>query len=70
MKAAELIVNGVWTYGAIGLVIGLVFIIAGIDRVDPGARRSWAFRPLLLPGFMLIWPLALWRWLTIGKSGS
>lgn len=68
MQFATWIVQAAWLYTMAGLVIGLAFILFGLDRVDPGARRSWAFRPLLLPGFMLIWPLALWRWLTIEKS--
>jgi hypothetical protein len=44
------------------LIAGLAFILFGIDRVDPAARGAHAFRPLLLPGFMLIWPLAIVRW--------
>ena len=68
MQLATLIVQAAWIYAMIGLVVGLAFIFFGLDRYDPSVRRSWAFRPLLLPGFVLIWPLALWRWLTCPRS--
>lgn len=63
MQIAEWIVSGAQIYASIGLAIGLIFIFLGIDRLALDARHSWAFRPLLLPGFVLIWPLALWRWM-------
>ena len=28
----------------------------------PSARGAYAFRPLLVPGLILLWPLVLWRW--------
>ena len=31
----------------------------GAIRASVGA---YAFRPLLLPGLALLWPLVLWRW--------
>jgi hypothetical protein len=46
---------------ATGLLVGTWFLLFGIDRRDPAARGAWAFRPLLLPGFALLWPLVLWR---------
>ena len=30
---------------------------------DPAARGAYGFRPLLLPGLVLLWPLVVWRWL-------
>lgn len=62
MEIARFIVLFSEIYAAAGLVAGLAFIFFGIDRVDGSARGAYAFRPLLLPGFMLIWPLALARW--------
>ena len=63
MQVASLLVRFAMGYAAFGLAIGVVFILAGVDRVDQHARGAYAFRPLLLPGFMLIWPLAAARWL-------
>ena len=33
-----------------------------IEAIDPVARGAYAFRPLLLPGLALLWPLVLRRW--------
>jgi hypothetical protein len=50
-------------YGTTGLLVGLAFLVFGLDRLDPAAAGAYAFRPLLLPGLALLWPLVLWRWL-------
>lgn len=60
--AAELVLALAGAYAAAGLAIGLAFIFRGLDRIDPAARGAHAFRPLLLPGLVLLWPLVLWRW--------
>ena len=49
-------------YAALGVAVALAFLTVGIERVDPAARGAHAFRPLLLPGLVLLWPLVLWRW--------
>ena len=49
-------------YGGIGLVVAVGFLFIGIGRVDPAARGAYAFRPLLLPGLMLLWPFVALRW--------
>lgn len=59
---AALIVDGLRIYAGVGLVVGLAFLAVGIDRVDPAARGAYAFRPLLAPGLVLLWPLVAWRW--------
>ena len=48
-------------YGAIGAVVAAWFLLWRIERVDASARGAYAFRPLLIPGLMLLWPLVLWR---------
>lgn len=55
-------------YGGIGLAIGLAFLWKGIERVDHGARGAYAFRPLLLPGLAILWPLVAARWLAAARS--
>ena len=46
----------------IGAAVAAVFLLWGIDRIDEDARGAYIFRPLLIPGAMLIWPLVLHRW--------
>lgn len=59
---AATIVDAVTTYGAAGACVALVFLLWGIDRVDPSASGAYAFRPLLIPGIVLLWPAVLVRW--------
>lgn len=65
METATAIVVFVEWYGWIGLVVAIVFLTIGIDRIDENARGAYVYRPLLLPGAILIWPLVLLRWFTI-----
>lgn len=62
MEAAESVIGLVqwWIYA--GLVVAAVFLTIGIDRVEENARTSFVFRPLLLPGVVILWPVVLWRW--------
>jgi hypothetical protein len=59
---AEVIVAAAGGYAVAGLVVGVAFLCLGLDRADPAARGAYAFRPLLLPGLALLWPLVLLRW--------
>ena len=49
-----------WIYA--GAAVAVAFLLFGIDRVDENARGAYTFRPLLVPGISLLWPLVLWRW--------
>ena len=62
---AAAIVQYVTIYGAVGFVVGVAFLFLGIGRVDPAARGAYAFRPLLLPGLMMLWPFVLLRWVLL-----
>jgi hypothetical protein len=53
-----------------GGVVAALFLVIGVDRVEPSARGSYAFRPLLIPGICLIWPLVLYRWYVLEKYGE
>ena len=64
---ADIIVQSATLYGWIGAVVGLAFILWGIDRVDPSARGAYAFRPVLLPGLILLWPFVVLRWLWLER---
>lgn len=57
-----LLMNFLLAYAVIGAVITFLFLVIGIDRIDPTARGAYAFRPLLIPGGIILWPLLAWRW--------
>lgn len=64
MTAAGLLVLAKgWLW--IGAAVAAVFLLWGIDRIDANARGAHVFRPLLVPGILLIWPLVLWRWVVL-----
>ncbi|MEM8813459.1 MAG: hypothetical protein AAGF59_12640 [Pseudomonadota bacterium] len=64
------ILVGVQIYLWIGLAVAALFLGFGIDRIDSGARGAYAFRPLLIPGIMVLWPLVLAIWISRGRRGS
>ena len=61
-----------WTLGAylsIGLAVGVPFVVAGIGRVDPAARRTpWTFKLIVLPGVVALWPFVAARWAAAGRG--
>ena len=63
MSAAATLISIAQTYCLIGAIVALAFLTIGMDRIDEDARGAYAFRPLLVPAILLIWPLVLWRWL-------
>ncbi|MGE0222805.1 MAG: hypothetical protein AB7F35_04555 [Acetobacteraceae bacterium] len=65
---ATFIVQAVTIYLGLGAGIALVFLLWGIDRIDPAAQGSYAFRPLLFPGLVLLWPLVILRWRTLERA--
>jgi hypothetical protein len=67
---AAVIVQCVTIWLAIGVVVGVSFLFLGIGRVDPAARGSYAFRPLLLPGLTLLWPFVAVRWFSLTRRRS
>lgn len=68
MTAAGVLVTLAEAWGVAGLAVAAVFLLWGIDRVDPAAHGAIAFRPLLVPGIMLLWPLVLWRWRALARA--
>jgi len=57
-------------YLGLGAVAALGFLGIGIDRIDENARGAWVFRPFLIPGILLIWPLVLFRWWQLERAGT
>ncbi|MGZ2257294.1 hypothetical protein [Roseobacter sp. A03A-229] len=62
MNQAEAILMALRIWGSIGAVVAALFLTIGMDRIDEDAREAYIFRPLLIPGVLVIWPLVLWRW--------
>jgi hypothetical protein len=62
---ALLLYHVVIGYAVVGGVVGLLFIVFGVDRLDAASHGAFAFRPLLLPGGMLLWPIVLARWIVL-----
>ena len=56
----------IWCW--IGFIVGALFLLFGIHRVDEDASGAVAFRPLLIVGIVLIWPLVLWRWYVLASG--
>ena len=70
MDIAQALVLGMQTWGIIGGLVAAVFLTIGMDRIDEDARGAYIFRPLLIPGVMLIWPIVLWRWWQIEAAAA
>ncbi|MDD9910780.1 MAG: hypothetical protein OXR62_13960 [Ahrensia sp.] len=68
MNAAESIFFVAQVWATIGAVVATAFLLFGIDRIDEDARGAYIFRPLLVPGILLIWPLVLWRWWVLERD--
>lgn len=68
MILAQAVVSFLSVYAVAGLVVAVLFLMLGIDRVEPAARGAYAFRPLIVPGLVLLWPLVLWRWWQIARG--
>lgn len=70
METATAIIDYTAIYCWVGLCVAIPFVLIGIDRLDEDARGAYIYRPLLIPGAVLIWPIVLWRWavLELGKD--
>ncbi|MEO1200860.1 MAG: hypothetical protein AAFX39_16830 [Pseudomonadota bacterium] len=68
MDTAETIVTLVTYYLYAGCTVAAIFLLFGVDRVEPSARGAYAFRPLVAPGVILLWPLVLWRWIALERA--
>ena len=68
---AALITLLVLIYLAVGIVVGLAFVLRGVNRVDPVAAESpFIFRLVILPGCVGLWPVVLKLWLGGVKEGG
>lgn len=61
-----ILIGTVYLY--LGAAVAVVFLLFGLGRLDENAQEAWVFRPLLIPGVLLIWPLVLWRWAVLARG--
>lgn len=67
MIAVELLM----AYAAFGLLFAVVFVVAGVGRIDHAAAGSGlGFRLMILPGAAALWPLLLVRWINTRWIGT
>lgn len=62
MTIAAAVIVIIKAYLLTGMAVAVPFLIFGIGRLDPSARGAYAFRALVLPGIVLLWPLVVLRW--------
>jgi hypothetical protein len=55
-------------YALFGVLVALLFLLFALDRFDPSAAGAYAFRPLLVPGLVLLWPVVVIRWIRFERS--
>ena len=71
VSGAELFLLVVAGYLLAGAFFGLAFVTVGVTRIDPAARgTSAAFRLLILPGTVALWPLLAAKWLGAGRRAT
>jgi hypothetical protein len=63
-QVANVLVHGLYLYGAIGFFFAIPFVVKGVQRIDEEAvGAGWGFRVLIVPGSVAFWPMLLKRWL-------
>jgi len=63
----ELVLAVAAAYAVVGVAVAAVFLVFGVGRVVRGAAGAYAFRPLLIPGTVLLWPLVVLRWAALER---
>jgi hypothetical protein len=70
----DVFADPVWSvlllWATLGLIVVVAFLAVGIDRIDHAAVGAYAFRPLLIPGIVLLWPLVVWRWAVLVRQSG
>jgi hypothetical protein len=69
MTIAVFILLAVLLYMACGVLVGVPFVLAGVQRIDPAAHDApIGFRLLILPGCVALWPFVLRRWVGAARG--
>lgn len=70
VDVAEMILSAAGAYVLAGLVFALLFLVFGLRRVDAlAADGSSAFKALIFPGIVGLWPIMLLLWLNALATG-
>ena len=65
MALANLIVLILGAWFGVGVIIAVLFLAFGVNRVDAAAKgASLFFRPMIFLGCVMLWPAVLIRWLS------
>lgn len=68
VEIVSIVLQVVATYLALGIAVALPFLILGVGRVDPAAKGApLAFRVLVFPGVVALWPYLLRLWIRSGR---
>jgi hypothetical protein len=60
----EVLVFATTLYAIIGLLFSCVFIIFGLEELDPAAKGAMPlFKIFIIPGLTVFWPLFAIRWI-------
>jgi hypothetical protein len=70
VATAEILLAIAAGYTAAGVCVAVGFLFLALDRIDAAAHEAYAFRPLLLPGLILLWPYVLLRWLRLERGAG
>jgi hypothetical protein len=63
IAAVEWFVKLLTVYAVIGIAFAILFVSAGVHRVDAAAKGAGpGFRLIILPGVTALWPILLIRW--------
>ena len=58
---AENLLEFLRLYLLVGGLVAAWFCFYGLGKVDGNGEGAWVFRPLILPGLVMLWPLVVWR---------
>jgi hypothetical protein len=65
---AHAVLAVIGSYLGCGMLFAAVFVIWGVGQIDPAARgTSFAFRLLIAPGTVLLWPALAWKWRAVAR---
>ena len=65
MEFANLIVLILAAWFGVGVVIAILFLALGVNRVDAAAKgASLFFRPMIFLGCVMLWPAVVIRWIS------
>lgn len=68
---ATAILSIVGLYVIVGLIVGVAFVLRGVNRVDAAAADSpFVFRVVIFPGCVGLWPILLWKWVMPGRGAG